>query len=79
MKIIQRMKAPTPKFFRKIRNAGVALATIGGVLLTAPVALPAIVVTIGGYLAVTGTVMSTVSQAVVEGETDVKEVTDGNA
>ncbi|WP_255554249.1 hypothetical protein [Mesonia aestuariivivens] len=31
-----------------------AFENIGGVILTAPVSLPAIVTTIGGYVAVTG-------------------------
>lgn len=78
-KIVQRVKAPTPKFFRKVRNVGVGLATVGGVLLTAPVSLPAIVVALGGYLAVAGGVMTAVSQTVVDGETDKKEVSDGGS
>jgi len=58
------MKEPTPRFFRRIRNIGIAIATIGGSILAAPVALPAAVVTIAGYLAVAGTVATAVSQAV---------------
>ena len=65
MNTVDRYKKPTPKFFKLLRNIGIALASIGGVLLTAPIALPAIVVTIGGYLAVAGAVVTTVSQAVV--------------
>jgi hypothetical protein len=66
MKIIQRMKQPTPSFFRKVRNAGLALVSISGAILAAPVALPALVVTIAGYVTVAGTVAATVSQAVTE-------------
>ena len=61
-KLINRAKAPTPKFFKVLRNIGLVLAAIGGTILAAPVALPAIVVTVGGYVAVAGGVLSAVSQ-----------------
>lgn len=66
MSIVKRMKQPTPRFFRKIRNIGISIATIGGAIIAAPVALPAAVVTIAGYMAVAGTVASAVSQAVTK-------------
>ena len=65
MKLIDRYKKPTPTFFRKLRNIGIALATTGGAILAAPISLPALVITIASYLAVAGTVVTTVSQAVV--------------
>jgi uncharacterized membrane protein HdeD (DUF308 family) len=61
-KIIDRAKAPTPKFFKVLRNIGLIMAGIGTVLLTAPVSLPAAVVTIGGYLVTAGGVATAVSQ-----------------
>ena len=61
-KIIKRASAPTPKFFKVLRNVGLALAAIGGTILTAPIALPVIVTTIGGYIAVAGGVLSAASQ-----------------
>ena len=61
-KVIRRLKAPTPKFFKVLRNVGLVLATVGGTLVTAPVSLPIIVTTIGGYIAVAGGVISAVSQ-----------------
>jgi uncharacterized membrane protein HdeD (DUF308 family) len=61
-KIINRAKAPTPKFFKVLRNIGFVLATVGGTILTAPIALPAIVTTIGGYATVAGGVLSATSQ-----------------
>ncbi len=73
MKIIDRYKKPTPTFFRKLRNIGIALAATGGAILAAPISLPALVITIASYLAVAGTVVTTVSQAVVsddENETE---------
>ncbi|MBT1704926.1 hypothetical protein [Chryseosolibacter indicus] len=66
MNVVQRMKAPTPKFFRVLRTVGMALAAAGGALLTAPVSLPAIVITIAGYATVAGSVITAVSQTAVE-------------
>ena len=65
MKIIDRYKKPTPTFFRKLRNIGIALAATGGAIIAAPIALPALVITIATYLTVVGTVATAVSQAVV--------------
>jgi len=70
MKLTERLKAPTPKFFRVLRNIGIALAAAGGVILTAPISLPLAVVTVGGYLTVAGGVMTAVSQSAVDGEKD---------
>jgi uncharacterized membrane protein HdeD (DUF308 family) len=62
MNIIKRAKSPTPKFFKVLRNIGLVLAAVGGTILAAPVALPVLVTTIGGYVAVAGGVISAVSQ-----------------
>ena len=62
MNIIKRVKAPTPKFFKVLRNIGLVLAAVGGTILAAPVSLPVLVISIGGYLAVAGGVVSAVSQ-----------------
>jgi hypothetical protein len=70
MNLIERAKAPTPKFFRVLRNIGLTLAAAGGVLLTAPISLPAGVIAVAGYLTVAGGVMTAVSQTAVNGEDD---------
>ncbi|MPL56201.1 hypothetical protein SDC9_01683 [bioreactor metagenome] len=64
-KIVQRLQEPTPKFFRKLRNIGLALTAVGGVIATAPISLPSILVSIGGYLAVAGGIASAVSQSAI--------------
>lgn len=61
----QRLKAPTPVFFRKLRRAGMMVTAIGAVLLTAPVSLPLVVVQLAGYLTVAGGVLTAVSQTTV--------------
>ena len=66
MNLVQRAKAPTPKFFKVLRNIGLVLATIGGTILAAPITLPIVVSTAAGYLAVAGGVMTAVSQLTTE-------------
>jgi hypothetical protein len=70
MKLIERLKAPTPKFFRVLRNVGLSLAAAGAALLAAPVTLPVAIITVAGYLTVAGGVITAVSQSAVDGETD---------
>ena len=62
MNIIKRIKSPTPKFFKVLRNIGLVLAAVGGTILATPIALPVVVTTIGGYVVVAGGVLSAVSQ-----------------
>lgn len=62
MNIIKRMQAPTPKLFKKLRNAGLAIAAIGGVVLASPVPLPQVLIKAAGYMAVAGGVASAISQ-----------------
>jgi len=62
MNLIKRAQAPTPKFFKVLRNIGLVMAAVGGTILAAPVALPIVITTIGGYLTVAGGVVSAVSQ-----------------
>ncbi len=66
MNLVARAKSPTPKFFKILRNIGIALATAGAAILAAPVALPAVVVTIGGYLVTAGAVATAVSQVTTD-------------
>jgi hypothetical protein len=68
LSIIERLTAPTSKFFKTIRNIGLGLTAIGGAIIAAPVSLPVIVITVAGYLTVAGGVMTAVAQATVENE-----------
>jgi hypothetical protein len=74
--LINRAKAPTPPFFKYLKLVGLSLAAAGGVLVAAPVALPPVIITIGGYLITAGSVAAAVSQVAVsyeEGDTKKKE------
>lgn len=66
--IIERLTAPTSKFFKRVRNIGLCLIAAGGAIIAAPVTLPIAVVTAAGYLTVAGGVMTAVAQATVESE-----------
>ena len=66
MNLIQRIQAPTPKFFRVVRTIGLCLTAAGGAILVSPIALP--IATAGGYLIVAGTVATAVAQTAVESD-----------
>jgi uncharacterized membrane protein HdeD (DUF308 family) len=68
MKIVERIKAPTPKFFKILRSIGLALLAISGTVVAAPIVLPIAVVTVAGYMAVAGGVISAVSQMTIAEE-----------
>jgi len=68
MKVVERIKAPTPKFFKILRSIGLALLAISGTIVAAPIVLPVTVVTVAGYMAVAGGVISAVSQMTVDDE-----------
>lgn len=68
MKIVERIKAPTPKFFKILRSIGLALLAISGTIVAAPIVLPVTVITVAGYMAVAGGVISAVSQMTVAEE-----------
>ena len=67
---MQRLVSPTPKFFRTITKIGLTLSAVGGVIVTAPVALPAAIVAVGGYLLTAGGVATAISQAVTTSDNE---------
>lgn len=68
LNLVDRVLEPTPKWFRIVRNLGLALSAVGGVLVAAPVALPAAVVSVGGYLLLGGSIIGAVSQTAISSE-----------
>ena len=75
LNLVERVTAPTPKWFKIIRTIGITLTAVGGAILTAPIALPATIVTVGGYLILGGTVATAISQTAMQTEdTDKKEM-----
>lgn len=68
LNLIERVKAPTPKWFKIVRTIGITLTAVGGAILAAPVAIPATVVTVAGYLALGGTIATAVAQTAIQTE-----------
>mgnify|MGYP003604433224 FL=1 len=75
-KIVNRATAPTPKFFKVLRNVGLVLAAVGGTILAAPIALPVLVTTIGGYMAVAGGVLTATSQLTTTDDSVLRQAQD---
>lgn len=74
MEIIKRAKAPTPRFFKRLRTIGLVMVAVGGAILAAPVALPVFVTAAGGYVALAGGIISAVSQVTVADTEEDREV-----
>lgn len=72
MNVLQRILAPTPKFFRVVRTVGLCLAAAGGAILASPIALPLALTAAAGYLIVAGSVATAVSQTAIEGDKSAK-------
>jgi hypothetical protein len=75
----KRCGVDTPPFFKKLRIIGVAVAAAGATLLAAPIALPAAIIAIGGYLVVGGAVATAMSQAAIAESNDCDDDLDGTA
>ena len=69
-KIVNRATAPTPKFFKVLRTIGLTLAAAGATVITSPILLPAAILSLGGYLAVAGGVITAVSQLSVYNDSE---------
>lgn len=66
MSIRKRWSAKTPKFWKRVQKIAITLGAVAGVLVAAPITLPAAVVTVAGYAITAGTVAATLSQLTVE-------------
>ena len=66
--LVERVIAPTPKWFKILRSIGIALASVGGIIIASPVALPVGLVSAAGYLVLGGSIISVVSQTAVKSE-----------
>jgi hypothetical protein len=62
----ERVLAPTPRFFRVIRNVGLVLGAVGTTVLTAGATLPVAITTVAGYFVTAGAVAAAVSQTTVD-------------
>jgi hypothetical protein len=62
MKIIERLKAPTPKFWQKVQRLGITIGGLGAILIAPPIGLSLV----GGYLITAGSVIGVLSQLTIE-------------
>jgi hypothetical protein len=72
MNLVERTLAPTPKWFKILRTVGIALASVGGIIIASPIALPVGLVSAAGYLVLGGSIISVVSQTAVKSEEEPK-------
>ena len=72
MNLVERTLAPTPKWFKVLRTVGIALASVGGIIIASPIALPVGLVSAAGYLVLGGSIISVVSQTAVKSEEEPK-------
>lgn len=63
---MERIKLPTPKFFKILRRIGMVIGGIGAAIIAAPVALPAALTAAAGYLITVGAVAASVSTLTVD-------------
>jgi hypothetical protein len=71
MKIRDRWKAETPEFWKKVGNIGVGIGAVGAILVSGTIALPATLVTIGGYMVAVGSVTKVLSKLTIkDGQTN---------
>lgn len=66
LSMLDRWKAPTPLLFKRLRNIGLILAGVAGAILSAPIVLPPMIISVAGYVMVASGVLSSVSQITIE-------------
>jgi hypothetical protein len=62
----ERWSAPTPKFWKRVQKIAITVGAVAGVIIAAPITLPAAVVTVATYAITAGTVAATLSQLTIE-------------
>ena len=72
MNLANRVLAPTPKWFKILRTIGITLASVGGIIIASPIALPVGIVSAAGYFVLGGSILSVVSQTAVQSEEEPK-------
>lgn len=62
MNFLERLKAPTPKFWKRVQRIGITIGGLGAILIAPPIGLSVV----GGYLITAGSVIGVLSQLTVE-------------
>jgi ABC-type xylose transport system permease subunit len=79
MSLVKRWNSPTPKFWKRIQKIAIVAGAVAGVIIAAPVTLPAALVTAAGYVVTAGTVAATLSQLTIDQPTNIEEDVDNNS
>jgi len=66
MSMKERWSAKTPKFWKRVQKIAITVGAVAGVIIAAPITLPAAVVTVATYAITAGTVAATLSQLTIE-------------
>lgn len=66
LSLLDRVALPSPTFWKKVSAVGKAIGGLGLVLVAAPVALPAAVMTAAGYLVLVGSLTAGLSALTVK-------------
>lgn len=72
-KLVKRWKAETPDFWKKVQKIGIGIGAVGGIIVSAPVALPAALITVGGYMVAVGSIAAVLSKLTVKDATVLEE------
>jgi lipopolysaccharide/colanic/teichoic acid biosynthesis glycosyltransferase len=62
----ERWEARTPKFWKRVQRWAIITGAVAGIILAAPVTLPAAVITTATYLATVSATLATASQLTVD-------------
>jgi lipopolysaccharide/colanic/teichoic acid biosynthesis glycosyltransferase len=62
----ERWTAPTPKFWKKVQRWALITSAVAGIVLAAPVTLPAAVITTATYIATVSATIATTSQLTID-------------
>jgi hypothetical protein len=62
----ERWQAKTPKFWKRVQRWAIITGAVAGIIIAAPVTLPAAVITTATYLATVSATLATASQLTVD-------------
>jgi len=62
----ERWRAKTPKFWKRVQRWAIITGTVAGIIIAAPVTLPAAVITTATYLATVSATIATTAQFTVD-------------
>lgn len=69
--LVKRWKSETPSFWKKVQKIGLIAGGLGAAIIAAPIALPATIISVGGYLTLAGSITATLSQLTVDDREDI--------